>query len=617
MPKSTRVALRCFAAAVASALAMAARAEGRPAAPPAPSAPQAPTLDGSHVPDAPVMRAQVETLIDRFTEAAEPDVSRLRDFAAAGSSEKRGDDAAPAAPTAFQTAFRDTLSLGPAALPVLLDHVTDARPTRFVVHWPASYVAHWPGNIGYANVFDARPYDRVQRPAGTKHFDNTMPSRADLFSKYTMTVGDICYLAIGRIVDRAYMSWPFHPHAIIEIDSPVHCPALAAAVRAEWSGLTPDAHRRSLIHDVYYPNDQPFEPDPLPDLCHYYPDAAEGVVTALLERPVCTDGLAERFVEDILDRPDFSKADIRDVSAVLAELNGRGPRSHVGAYVMRHIGPTVWDLPVRFALSDNDGVAEVLTVAMSKGALYSPDAFAGVRLRSETRRMLASHPTGYGLLWTNRYLLEDAFPHVLARRRAPADGPAEWRGGLARFTKEYGTANGDYVQTEMLRECVREAGDRDPGADRALAIQTALYPTGGAGRPRFVNAAELGDQVDIVLSLDGFHSARVDRDVSILLKRVAAIFAAIRRSLTLDAEHVDDLCFAGRTFAEHLDGRPAYATIWRTFYQTAISVVQFEMQADRRKEGEQGDYSGLSDDLARLNWDAGGRQGPDPVHVES
>ena len=63
---------------------------------------------------------------------------------------------------------------------------------------------------------------------------------------YTVRVGDLCYVALGQIVNRRYyIVGPDFGNGIaydgvflLEINSPVERPALAAAARADWGHLT-------------------------------------------------------------------------------------------------------------------------------------------------------------------------------------------------------------------------------------------------------------------------------------------------------------------------------------------------------------------------------------------
>jgi TonB family protein len=184
---------------------------------------------------------------------------------------------------------------GAASIPPLLEHLTDARPTGIVVAFPGPTPAG--RDIGPWFVDGYEPRDltspgpdgvntRLRRPIGDPR-------------TYTFKVGDLCYVALGRILDREYRvvestandfkpSRAYRgntlfrgPPPLMYISSPVEVPALAQAARAEWTDLTPEEHRKSLETDA----DRELglsEDTALECLFAYYPDSAERWVDAIL-----------------------------------------------------------------------------------------------------------------------------------------------------------------------------------------------------------------------------------------------------------------------------------------------------------------------------------------------
>ena len=69
----------------------------------------------------------------------------------------------------------------------------------------------------------------------------------------------------------------YQPTACIVINSPVETPALAAAVRNDWGGLTAEQHERSLIDDSKNPSEYAIAAA-LARLRFYYPEAAARIV---------------------------------------------------------------------------------------------------------------------------------------------------------------------------------------------------------------------------------------------------------------------------------------------------------------------------------------------------
>jgi hypothetical protein len=55
-------------------------------------------------------------------------------------------------------------------------------------------------------------------------------------ARYTVTVGDICFVAIGQITNRPYQAARFRWRGFVVVNSPSHDAKLAEAVRAPWAG---------------------------------------------------------------------------------------------------------------------------------------------------------------------------------------------------------------------------------------------------------------------------------------------------------------------------------------------------------------------------------------------
>jgi len=105
-------------------------------------------------------------------------------------------------------------------------------------------------------------------------------------SRYTFRVGDVCFVAIGQIVNRRLNASSYHPTACLAINSPVETPALAAAVRQDWAGLTREQHKQSLVQDALRKGSFAREGDALIRLSFYYPEEGERTALKLLARPL-------------------------------------------------------------------------------------------------------------------------------------------------------------------------------------------------------------------------------------------------------------------------------------------------------------------------------------------
>ena len=144
--------------------------------------------------------------------------------------------------------LREIVRRGVNALPKLLEHVDDKRPTKLVIKHDGGIGGMW-----HSDEFHSRYADPKKWPPKI----NTRLEKSDGFEKgkefearYTIRVGDLCFVALGQIVNRGLHVVRYQPSACIVINSPVITSALAEAVRKDWSGLTADQHKHSLNDDA-------------------------------------------------------------------------------------------------------------------------------------------------------------------------------------------------------------------------------------------------------------------------------------------------------------------------------------------------------------------------------
>jgi hypothetical protein len=137
---------------------------------------------------------------------------------------------------------------GVAAMPMLMDYLNDARPTKLSV-----------GDGFFTFRYFAEEYDpRIRAPPQkwTRPTEEQMQAEIksefdhQLKGTYTVRVGDVCYALIGQIVNRNLAAVRYQPSAILVINSPVEMPSLAAKVRRDWSGVDSDQLKASLLSDA-------------------------------------------------------------------------------------------------------------------------------------------------------------------------------------------------------------------------------------------------------------------------------------------------------------------------------------------------------------------------------
>ena len=138
------------------------------------------------------------------------------------------------------TPIPNLMGAGPAALPALLRHLDDARPTKLIL-------GRGLDRAFFAEEYDARRMASVSIACGMgESCGNKMP-----FEKpYTVKVGDLCFVLIGQIVNRQMNAARARSQAVLMVNSPVESPALAARVRADWTGVDENGVKASLFSDL-------------------------------------------------------------------------------------------------------------------------------------------------------------------------------------------------------------------------------------------------------------------------------------------------------------------------------------------------------------------------------
>jgi hypothetical protein len=186
--------------------------------------------------------------------------------------------------------MRALVRMGVRALPDLLNHLSDPRPTKLNVGTEGETIilSAW-----HSNEYDPRHRDRC--PPGVS-VGPSPDGPARYVKGHTLRVGDLCFVAVGQIVNRGLSAVRYQPSSCMVINSPVKTPALADATRRDWAGLTRAQHRQSLVEDATAWASVPA----LKRLYFYYPEAAEPLTLKLLNRPWYDHHKVRDFVMDRL-----------------------------------------------------------------------------------------------------------------------------------------------------------------------------------------------------------------------------------------------------------------------------------------------------------------------------
>ncbi len=183
-------------------------------------------------------------------------------------------------------AFREIVKLGFDAVPVLLEHLNDERVVNR--DFPKSYLQ------STADEYDFNRATCEKAPEGV----NT--GKTSFSEVETFTVGDVCFQALGQILNRRWqVSRPQESMGTI-VSSPTRSEALRKAILNEWKGLTREEHRAKLIADFERPDSVSRIFFAYRRLAYYYPDSVEPLVLKFLNGPVVARETSREFMEELL-----------------------------------------------------------------------------------------------------------------------------------------------------------------------------------------------------------------------------------------------------------------------------------------------------------------------------
>ncbi|HVU63740.1 MAG TPA: hypothetical protein VHC70_07175, partial [Phycisphaerales bacterium] len=262
-------------------------------------------------------------------------------------------------------AFRDLVALGPRALPQLLDALDDATPTKLSIPDGGPMSAAWFDHEMYC----ANPLNKRECAAAASL--PKVDAMTSEVSSYTLTIGDVCLVAIGQIVNRAYSAIRYQPTACVVINSPTHDPAFRKAVRDVWRSSDPNALFRSLLSDLsveaiprenlygWYPIDT-LRCEAARRLLYYYPETTAPIIASRL------------------DALDLSRLDPFDDNAFVQRCVHNGVRSDEFLAAVSWSDQPAVVAALRRAFDRADGVADL--IAASKGVRDPRDSAAVERL---------------------------------------------------------------------------------------------------------------------------------------------------------------------------------------------------------------------------------------------
>lgn len=175
-------------------------------------------------------RGDIEAWIDRFTEVSHGDIGysggvRGNIFTPL---ESRGEvNAAVLSDQCLDVshALRQIVKRGAESVPLLLAHLDDKRPTRLEIGRgdPPPLSLFFRNTPDYNARTTPRPLKEENRDLMTLF---RRASGRETLSTHIVTVGDLCFVALGQIVNRDYSAVAYQPTGIVVVTSPTYSPAL-------------------------------------------------------------------------------------------------------------------------------------------------------------------------------------------------------------------------------------------------------------------------------------------------------------------------------------------------------------------------------------------------------
>jgi hypothetical protein len=174
--------------------------------------------------------------------------------------------------------MRELARRGVAALPQLINHLDDKRPTKLTVG------ANFFTFRRFSDEYDPKARPRALSMMAPDEYMNLM--RTDFRGGYTVKVGDVCYAIIGQIVNRNMCAVRYQPSAGLIVNSPIEAPILIDNVKKDWAGLDAEAHKASLIADAQSGTILWTFGPALTRLRFYYPDEYDQLKTGILHKKI-------------------------------------------------------------------------------------------------------------------------------------------------------------------------------------------------------------------------------------------------------------------------------------------------------------------------------------------
>jgi hypothetical protein len=158
------------------------------------------------------------------------------------------------APTIVPPPMRELVRRGPVALPELIQHLGDKRPTKLEVGNKPS--GRQVGVDAFMFMYFSDEYDpRVPHWWSDEEWKKgPRPIERSFEGLYTVKVADVCYVLIGQIVNRRLLPVRYQPSGGLVVNSPIEAPELFERVRSDWGRADTQSLRAALLEDIHATN---------------------------------------------------------------------------------------------------------------------------------------------------------------------------------------------------------------------------------------------------------------------------------------------------------------------------------------------------------------------------
>jgi hypothetical protein len=245
----------------------------------------------------------IEKLIDKLAEVSELGVgySALTsgsEFLPLASSREVGALVIGAPDPQKSPALEQLVRHGAAAVPALLKHLDDPRKTRI----PPVKGRMWTRFIDRhdynrrtektpaANADEGTPEKPASQcdPGPAEAPEQNPPGKPMITlegENHHLTVGDLCYVTLGQIVNRQFDASRYQPSAGLLVASPTRSKRLCESVRAVFKDFTREKHRQLLRSDFESPDHEDRRVGAYRRLAFYYPSEVDPLVLKQLAVP--------------------------------------------------------------------------------------------------------------------------------------------------------------------------------------------------------------------------------------------------------------------------------------------------------------------------------------------